>query len=113
MIQEVATFSGSMLDLAVARAQGFTASIGKHMDVCIVEDGGPHPYSPSTQWYQAGHIIEEHIDAWWRLDAPDGSATFNAVCNGCEGSGDTPLEACMRAFVRSVYGDHFDDETFG
>jgi len=71
------------------------------------------PFRPSTEWADAGPIIErEHIaieycaGLWWALFAD----SFSGNCEppGPVLTGPTPLTAAMRAYVTSKFGDTVD-----
>lgn len=104
-VQAVATLEGALLDVWVARAQGWKAEVVGTQ--CIVD--GHHVYSPSTKWEEGGPIIENHyIDVFSVLgERPEDALTWNA-CFGFENvdvDGPTLLVAAMRAFVAMCYGD--------
>ena len=71
------------------------------------------PYSPSTNWEQAGPIIErEKIDLRFSMEGSPNrnrgigcNARINYVAGG---QGPTPLIAAMRGFVASKLGDEVD-----
>ena len=100
---------GAALDWAVAKCEGYFDS-----DMASVRDGVVdvfyfESWSPSTDWAQAGVIIErERIsisprDGYWEalyhdnLFQEDGSDYFQM--------GATPLVAAMRCYVASKLGD--------
>lgn len=100
---------GAALDWAVAKCEGYFDS-----DMASVRDGVTDVFyfdkwSPSTDWAQAGVIIErERIsisprDGYWEalyydnLFQEDGSEYFQL--------GATPLVAAMRCYVASKLGD--------
>jgi hypothetical protein len=71
----------------------------------------PGFYSPSTDWSQGGPIIErERIELsgvgpfWAASMTPGNGLEFHQL-------GDTYLQAAMRCFVASKYGDEVPDES--
>lgn len=91
--------SGAALDWAVAKCEGMK-TWPKYP--AFMWDG----YAPSTDWSQAGPIIEREcicLDYWneddpWKADMSGDNEQF----------GDTPLTAAMRCYVASKLGDTVD-----
>ena len=111
---------GAALDWAVAGCEGYNLEQAWLPAQYALED-----FSPSTNWAQAGPIIErEKLYVWW--DYPytddDGNKYGDHWCaeGGSEddnivvvyGNGDTPLIAAMRCYVASKLGDevHIPEE---
>jgi hypothetical protein len=107
---------GAALDWAVAQCKGI--SLLNHRDnkwelcwVLLGDDSGDY-YSPSTDWSQAGPIIEKAELELFRdkescvwisaIDSPENDKTLF-----CE-EGATPLIAAMRCFVASQLGDEVE-----
>lgn len=66
----------------------------------------PQPYNPSTFWVLGGEIIErERIQLYTAGD--EWMAKVNCLANNL-GTGQTPLIAAMRAYVRSRLGPTVD-----
>jgi hypothetical protein len=102
--------TGAALDWAVAKCAGIELYPGprdrnpaykanwvrrKHGDL----------FQPSTDWAQAGPIIErEEI----RLDPPSGTGWWMAHKNGHLLHGPTPLIAAMRCYVAYKLGDEVE-----
>jgi|SRR6185437_2080899 len=103
-----AELTGAELDMWVARAAGGNGKIVMRVfyidKVCV----GSMIYSPSTDWSQGGVIQErEKIGVIWS----DNQGCWVSGVNGRGYSGgDTPLQAAMRCFVASKYGDEVPDE---
>ncbi len=105
---KVAELEGAMLDYWVARAEGATGKVNMM-------------FMPSTNWAQAGPIIErEGIGVWQGYDsdsrgkvevweAADGSPVHAIEVSGPMGEGPTPLIAAMRAYVRLKFGKEVQD----
>lgn len=115
---ETKDLTGAALDWAVAQAShGMrTQQIKAGGPVHIVRMSGacdPLPYSPSTDWSQAGPIIEREgislvapSNHW-----PDWRALYDHGLGGSaarEVSGPTPLVAAMRCYVASKLGASVD-----
>ena len=91
--------SGAQLDWAVAKCEGVDKQdyYETHNDV----------YMPSTDWAQAGPIIEREKIAVW----PDEEGGFFASANegaGKDHYGPTLLIAAMRCYVASKLGDEIE-----
>lgn len=114
--------TGAALDWAVAKCEKLDA----YIDIVGITDNGwgvfvdysddycnVH-YQPSKHWGWAGPIIErEKIGLWFSEDAVDEegnplrkSEWYAELCSGY--TGDTPLEAAMRAYVDTRLGDEVD-----
>lgn len=103
----VAELEGALLDLWVARAENVGVYADAHGDVWQ----GNRTYRPSSDWARGGPIIEHariqivpqdvnhlrwsaYIDEGLQPGAPP-----------IEQYGETPLQAAMRAYVASKFGD--------
>jgi hypothetical protein len=136
---KVSELMGAALDQWVARAEGhcvkprFRAEANAEVMVIIdghVTRGVPHY---STNWGEGGPIIEKaaigwrsasgegiHVGAHKGLSSVDGQPWEAWFCDdGPEGgnvvhqhvqTGRTMLEACMRAYVASKYGEEVPEE---
>jgi len=113
---QVADLQGALLDAAVAKADGLpwiievvaiaTPDPVRHM-TCWLKgpvgrpDMAAGPYAPSSNWAQGGPIIDrERIELM--DDAPIG---WSAAMKPGYGQGSCALEAAMRAYVNSKFGD--------
>lgn len=104
--------TGIVLDWAVMKCEGSDSS--KWIDDDIYGNHIERPYSPSTDWSQAGPIIErECIDLTCRTEALNNNAGAEwdatifddgSVC----ATGPTPLQAAMRCYVASKLGDEVE-----
>jgi hypothetical protein len=122
MKHKVSTLEGSLLDAAVAKAEGLPLSNEwKQGDSCRVGtgEGDLRTFAPSTDWAHGGPIIErERIsispyfrdpDGQWsagmplRQSPPPGVSYSRRPCLGA-----TPLIAAMRAYVASKLGEEVD-----
>lgn len=119
-MKRVSDLSGAELDCWVAMAAGGESPRIGIGGVCVVAYGHTlHRFCPSTAWTHGGPIIErERIGVWpgteeqphhhvWTACIPSDDGTFDDL-KECYGA--TPLEAAMRAFVASVYGEEVSDE---
>jgi hypothetical protein len=101
-----------VLSYLVGRAEGIELSNGCYNRLLV--DGRMStgqkmltPYNPSTDWAQAGPIIEREkiaLDTWgdeWLATRIEGSAISEAI-------GPTPLIAAMRCYVASKLGDEVE-----
>jgi hypothetical protein len=68
-------------------------------------------FNPSSNWAHGGQILEREISSFSK---DDNSETYYAWHkNGTHRAlGDTILEAVMRCYVKSRYGDEVSDEGF-
>jgi hypothetical protein len=107
---------GALLDAAVAKAEGrrFEVVNGR----CGVSQDAADPlgqwFEPSTDWRDAGPIIERH-GIWLRQGGnvrKDGELFSLWVARvgdmGFPAYGKTPLIAAMRAFVKSKLGEEVE-----
>lgn len=105
--------SGTALDWAVAKAEGFV----DRLDLTpweFLRYREDHDYEPSTAWAQGGPIIErERVSI--RYAANDARGAWYAVLGpnrflspDYEGSGPTPLIAAMRCYLASKLGDEVE-----
>lgn len=103
----IATLTGPALDWAVAKCEGVRVSApqshGK-LEVHFSATDGGDVYSPSTDWSQAGPIIERdgltltHQADRWAAQTDDDLFAY----------GPTPLIAAMRCYVASKLGDEVE-----
>lgn len=96
---------GAALDWAVAKCEGEKVESFGRFGVAVISKR--EMYSPSTNWAQAGPIIEREKIAHW----PDEEGGWLASANegrGIDFHGPTPLVAAMRCYVVSKLGDEVD-----
>jgi hypothetical protein len=76
----------------------------------LTESGGPfyEGYTPSTDWAQAGPIIEREGINLVRLESAQWEAWPDVGMNDQYCRGPTPLIAAMRCYVASKLGDEVD-----
>ncbi len=128
---KISELSGALLDYWVAKAEGFTVKLlenagppGHAVVVKLVSGTHFHGfYKPSTDWAQAGPIIErENItlipssvggaEGKWSAEVGIFDHYIDDGLPGLSGrgrTGPTPLVAAMRAFVAGKYGDQVPD----
>ncbi|ABO60556.1 DUF2591 domain-containing protein (plasmid) [Burkholderia vietnamiensis] len=120
---QVSELTGAMLDYWVARGWELTDPVIGSDDVCRVLvkpafESQPRRvnYLPSSSWVDGGPIIElGHISVRWIDDEtlygqpvpPHWVAEHPSVNYGIEGA--TALEAAMRVYVASKFGDTVPD----
>lgn len=91
------------LDWAVAKAEGWIDDWNSWLFGVTVEEIKDGSYHPSSDWSQAGPIIErEKIDTWYDRQAKCWHASVGPVVRGIDGP--TPLIAAMRCYVASKLG---------
>ena len=104
--------NGIALDWAVARVEELSPfDHRKISDDCIItlDNGDIEKFTPSTDWAQAGPIIErELITLDYNPLKFEGRPWIATLPSGVEEQGATPLIAAMRAYVSSVLGDEVD-----
>jgi hypothetical protein len=106
---KVSELSGVGLDYWVAEAEGALRMTEGTMEFRL---GG---YSPSAKWREGGPIIERDqiaiVKFWDQSSCPGWSAHVGLVGPKeiYEQTGSTPLEAAMRAYVASKFGDTVPD----
>lgn len=111
--------TGTALDWAVATAEQASIEIGMRKQVLFDthEDDAPagvsehddtrwQVYNPSENWAQAGPIIERVGIEMFRNN--EKSYWFTSPSRGPSGTGETPLLAAMRGYVRSTLGDEVE-----
>jgi len=115
-VQEV---TGALLDYWVARAEGWTFGpphrthewdVWRDSDGSIVGTIPAQAFQPSTDWAQAGPIIERERIALDPLTRQGTTGEWVAQITGPCQFADTPLGAAMRAYVASKFGDEVPDE---
>ena len=102
--------NSNQLDAAVAKALGWHLEADKWCDSDRQFKGHCPDFSPSTNWLQAGKLIEEYkIDLNYIPDSPRTGKSDIWVAdpwhknpNGLEGEGVTPLIAVCRAIVAAL-----------
>jgi hypothetical protein len=105
--------SGPLLDYWVARAEGYEiraiAGIAGELDHILVQGEvfGGWKYSPSTDWAQAGVIIDREAIGFIPLSDAEWLAEEHITAH--RGRGPTHLIAAMRAYVASKFGDEVSD----
>ena len=103
---KVSDLTGSALDWAVAKCEGWVAGTNDADLVSFVLEGSSDEmhFWPSTDWAQGGLIIQrERI----RLD-PRGVWVAGHDSSNDEYVGTTPLIAAMRCYVASRFGDEIE-----
>ena len=117
---KTATLKGPALDWAVAKCGGCEAKqIKANGPVHLFRTAGyePIPYEPSTNWSQAGPIIEREIHNLFKWNQIEpGPELWCGVHNrktpegiyALQADGPTPLVAAMRCFVASRMGDEIE-----
>lgn len=109
--------TGTLLNLAVARAIGKQVTVGKSLvgRNLIVRDRAGWPYDPSTRWDHGGPLLNSgamlvgpspYIQGWSL--AGEGS-DWESAKNVC--SGNTPLVAIARSIVTKHFGVEIDIPT--
>jgi hypothetical protein len=112
---KTAELTGASLDYWVAKAEGKNCFLNLLKSACYVTYNiggfeGNEVYSPSTDWSQGGPIIERE-----KIEVSDAGPFWSASMTPGDGLefhqlGDTYLQAAMRCFVASKYGDGVPDE---
>lgn len=113
--------TGAALDWAVAKCEGESPSVipnGHYNSGKVVIGWKPslddHIYAEySTDWAQGGPIIEKikgfELKIWLESES---NSRCEAHIHNCEGNwiefGSTPLEAAMRCYVASKFGDEIE-----
>jgi hypothetical protein len=105
--------NGVALDWAVATAEGHKAELDDNEVVSwkvILSNAYRLVWQPSTNWSQAGAIIERELITldYNPLNPNEGRPWIATTRSGAEEYGATPLIAAMRAYVSSVFGDDVD-----
>ena len=111
--------SGAALDWAVAQALEYTTST---LDL-LYDIKSYSQFHPSTDWAQAGPIIEREdisFRKYHRLDSEAHGKYYARICResgtmvcwhkttGHQQTGPTPLIAAMRCYVASKLGEYVD-----
>lgn len=103
----VAELEGYALDAAVAEAEGHDWEMNLTLGGrTVLVAGMTRNYSPSTEWWYGGQIIErERISVTWPEQRPSPGYEWHANIAREDSSfncyGRTPLIAAMRAYVAS------------
>ena len=106
-LMKTSELTGAALDWAVAKCVG--GNIRTENGVFLNQGDGYEYFTPSTNWSQAGPIIEREkmaimlceSDGDWLADLSGTDKVFTA-------SGPTPLIAAMRCYVVSKLGDEVE-----
>ena len=104
---QVNTLSGKALDLAVAMSEGFKAETWHKKALTVLFPDAPRfvPFQPSKDWIHGGQILErEKIRI--EPDFPNGWLAMTQV------HGTTALEAAMRYYVSTKFGEEIDLPNF-
>ena len=114
----VASAGGWELDTSGSSWWQLATGIGGGDGGFYIDMGECHKWSPSTDWGQGGPIVEatditlikigDTWEAGMQGDLEASGAAVSFCGNGS--SGETPLIAAMRAFVRSAFGEEVTDE---
>lgn len=114
MKHKVHELEGTLLDAAVAKAEGLPLGEGASDTSNWVDggatvgrgDGDLRSYSPSTRWGEGGPIIDrEGIEL---MPVTKGRWVASASGTDFNEAGPTPLVAAMRAFVASKLGEEVE-----
>lgn len=121
MKHKVRELQGALLDAAVAKAEGLPVHPGRDYVVAhSINTRWAHEFQFSTDWRDAGPIIEregislhkevapDRYNEWG--DQPPFPISWEARCRMSKITGPTPLIAAMRAFVASKLGDTVEIE---
>lgn len=120
MNKPVSELEGVELDAWVAKAEGLIANIeGNKVFINIFDNDTVaikkslqirgdflrvnYPFSPSSNWEYAGPIIEREL-----MLIEQYKNKCIVTCNDYTQAGQTPLEAAMKAYVASKYGEYVD-----
>ena len=120
---KTAELTGELLDYWVARAEGWTfgpqhktleCDVWRDADGCIVGMIPAQAFQPSVNWSNGGPILQREMDNV-RLNRFDSRPQYawiasHAGSGGLEHRGASPLEAAMRAYVASKFGDEVPDD---
>lgn len=112
MKHKVSELEGALLDAAVAKADGWGFRLVDSDPPFIWLTDGPDDdpefqFSPSTNWTQAGPIIErERIGFDW--DGARWTAWYQSKLPDNTQDGPTALIAAMRAYVASKFGEEVE-----
>lgn len=120
---KVSELSGALLDLWVARAEGLPLSCDWDQGEYILVGTGAGDlieFSPSSNWSEGGPIIErervhlepfpggEEYPEWMAFEQSDGWGE-PVEDSPRRQYGETALEAAMRAYVASKFGEEVPD----
>jgi hypothetical protein len=89
------------VDYLVAKADGLNPIVIRNNECYIAN----WKYSPTTNPSQAWHIIDREMISTIYIDY---YTKWMAESEKCSGFGKTSLEAAMRCYVASVYGDEVE-----
>jgi hypothetical protein len=109
----VSELTGLALDWAVAKCEGVTVDyVDDEINRCLLMRMGGR-FNPSTNWAQAGSIIErEGIGIAPQEFISGGQVWLSMLFGGShESQGPTPLVTAMRAYVTECIGDEIDIPT--
>ena len=96
---------GAALDWAVAKCEGQVSDSVRFMAIFTHQNKTKQGYCWSTDWAQAGPIIErEKIAIDWDHDCWNASTDSHPAYYSAE----TPLVAAMRCYVASKLGDEVE-----
>jgi hypothetical protein len=110
---KTSALTGVALDWAVAKCEGvWVEYVDDEITQCLLQKPSGR-YAPSTDWAQAGPIIERH---WIELvpwpNESDENDRWQAIQNDLPirvyHQGPTPLVAAMRCYVASKLGDEVE-----
>lgn len=105
--------SDAALDWAVAKCAGQPVYYNA-ADTALYMGFGPtgdYPYAPSTDWSQAGPLIDGgKVGVWWEAGpyADNVGPCWFSESAAAVGCGPTPLIAAMRCYVASKLGDEVE-----
>ncbi|MBR8234627.1 DUF2591 domain-containing protein [Burkholderia sp. AU42008] len=106
---KVSELRDDQLDFWVCRAE-LGEFAGRRLDAIVIaavkaKIGGSLPYRPSRSWLIGGPIIQRQ-----RISIIERGDHWFADMRGVSEVGDSPLEAAMRAYVASKFGDVVPNE---
>jgi hypothetical protein len=107
---KVAELEGAKLDMWMAKAENVRFSKFPERAKRLILPSG-EKYSPSSDWSQGGPIIErekimlEPVETWCAHLYTGDPAINYAVSH----EGKTPLEAAMRCYVASKFGEEVEE----
>lgn len=117
---KVSELTGTALDYWVAKIEGLDIELGQdgkfHGSICDHTGEDWYHFSPSTQWHFAGPIIEREGIAPAPVAGKIGISMWSAWLPFANTEppkymyGGTALEAAMRAYVASKFGEEVADE---
>lgn len=110
---KITDLSNEQINYWVAKAQGWKHSAGYWRYDYETQKTGKEivykNYHPSTNWQQAGELVEKFKLELWCL-GDNWKAGTVTLTDGVVAKADTPRKAICMAVIASVYGDEVNDE---